>query len=529
MITLSRLSMAYGNKLLFYDVSLILNNNSRYALVGANGSGKSTFFKLLSGEIESSSGDIFMPKDITLGILKQDQFRYEESIIVDIVLQGKPLLWKALIEKEALLASHTWTDEIGHRLGELEEIIAHQNGYTANAFAEKLLTGLGIHSDYHYKPLKSLSGGYKLRVLLAQTLFQEPNVLLLDEPTNHLDILSIHWLEKYLKNEFQGLLVFISHDIQFINKLADTILDIDYGEIKPYSGNYQKFLNEKQLVQDQVLQIKKSAEQKISHMQQFIDRLGAKASKARQAQSRLKMIEKIEIPDIKNSSRISPYFNFKQFKPTGKKVLQAKNVSKKYQNNIIFQRVHLEIYRGEKVAITGVNGIGKSTLIKTLLEIVPRDEGEIEWINTAKISYFSQDHHDKLKIHQPMLAFMQNQVSTASELHIRKALANVLFTKDDVEKDILTLSGGEAARVLLAQIMLETPNVIILDEPTNHLDIEAIDSLAEALKQFEGTLIFVSHNRYFIDKIANRILFIAENKTIKEFKGKYSDFEAAND
>jgi ATPase subunit of ABC transporter with duplicated ATPase domains len=529
MITFSQFSMAYGNKLLFYDVSLILNNNTRYALVGANGSGKSTFFKLMTGEIEAASGNVFMPKDITLGVLKQDQFRYEDSIIVDIVLQGKPLLWKALSEKEKLLSSNTWTDDVGHRLGELEEIISHQNGYTANAFAEKLLTGLGIQAEYHYQPLKSLSGGFKLRVLLAQTLFQEPNVLLLDEPTNHLDILSIHWLEKYLKNEFQGLLVFISHDIQFINRLADTILDIDYGEIKPYSGNYQKFLNEKKLVQDQMLQVKKLAEQKISHMQQFIDRLGAKASKAKQAQSRMKMIEKIEIPDIKHSSRISPHFNFKQIKPTGKKVLQTKNLSKKYQTNIILQRVYLEIYRGEKVAITGVNGIGKSTLIKTLLNIVPHDEGEIEWINSAKISYFSQDHHDKLKTRQTMLSWMRNQITDVTELHIRKALANVLFTKDDVEKDILTLSGGEAARVLLAQIMLESPNIIVLDEPTNHMDIETIDSLADALNRFEGTLIFVSHNRYFIDKIANRILFIDEQRRIKDFKGKYSDFEAQND
>lgn len=529
MITLNQLSMAYGSKLLFCEVNLILNDNTRYALVGANGAGKSTFFKLITGEVESSSGQFFMPKDTQIGVLKQDQYLYEDEIIVDIVMRGKPKLWQALQEKEKLLNTIEWSDNVGHRLGELEEIIAHYNGYVANAFAEKLLTGLGISADYHYKPLKSLSGGYKLRVLLAQTLFLEPNVLLLDEPTNHLDIVSIHWLEKYLKNEFQGLLVFISHDIQFINRLADNILDIDYAEIRQYSGSYPKFLAEKKLAEEQIILMKKYAEDKVAHMQEFVNRLGAKASKARQAQSRLKMIEKIEIPDIKHSSRAAPHFLFKQAVQTGKKVLQVKNLGKKYQDKKIFDQVHLEIYRGEKVAITGVNGIGKSTLIKVLLDIVPRECGDIEWISNAKISYFSQDHHDKLNTHQSMLSWMGQQVSEASEQQIRKALANVLFTKDEVNKDIMTLSGGEAARVLLAQMMLESGNVLILDEPTNHLDIEAIDSLADALVQFPGAVIFVSHNRYFIDKIANRILFISSDKKIRDFKGKYSDFEAQNE
>lgn len=529
MISINQLSMSFGEKLLFFDVSLILNAKTHYALVGANGAGKSTLLKLLTGEEEAISGAVAIPKDATIGWLKQDQFRYEQTIITDIVLQGKPALWQALSEKDQLLASEQWNEKIAHRISKLEDIIAHQNGYSAVAFAEKLLAGLGIQEEYFQKPLSALSGGYKLRILLAQALFQEPDILLLDEPTNHLDIISIHWLEKYLKNEFAGLVLFISHDVEFINRLADYILDIDYGEVRQYSGHYDKFLAEKKLVEEQQLHLKKHAEQKIADMQRFVDRFRASATKAKQAQSRMKMIEKIELPDIKQSSRQSPFFQFKPLRPSGKQVLRVKNLGKQFTNKTLFQNIHFDIARGEKVAIIGENGMGKSTLIKILLGKIIQDDGQYEWGHETHISYFSQDHHDLLNTHMTVLDWLVGQVSQVTEQQVRKALGQVLFTKKEVEKDILAISGGESARLLLAKIALEYANVLVLDEPTNHLDIEATDALAQALRDYTGTLIFVSHDRHFISKIANRVLFISRNKEVQDYKGDFVEFERLKD
>ncbi len=518
MLSINHLSMSYGEKLLFYDVNLILNDQKRYALVGANGAGKSTFLKLLTGTEEPIDGNLSIPKTASVGWLKQDQFRYENTRIIDIVLQGKPTLWQAMVEKEKVLLENHWNEKNVNRLSKLEEDIAHLNGYSAEGLAEKLLTGLGIHSDYHRKPLSTLSGGFKLRVLLAQALFEEPDILLLDEPTNHLDVISIQWLENYLKNECKGLLLFISHDVEFINRLADNILDVDYGEIRQYSGNYDKFFSEKRLIAEQKLHEKKHAELKVAEMQSFVDKFRAKSSKAKQAQSRLKMIEKIEIPDIKQSSRITPHFHFKPNRSTGKQVLRVRNLSKEFKNKKLFKDISFEIKRGEKVAIVGENGIGKSTLIKILMGIITPDYGDFEWGYETHISYFSQDHHDLLNKKSSVLNWLSSQTSNVAEQTARKILAQVLFKKEDVLKDILTLSGGESARLLLAKIILEPSNVLILDEPTNHLDIEATDALAQALRNYEGTLLFVSHDRNFINKIANRVLFISHNKKLQDVK-----------
>ncbi len=525
MILLQQLSMSFGEKLLFYGVDLYLADQKHYAIVGANGTGKSTLFKLMNGEEEPISGSIAVPKDTTIGWLKQDQFRYENTLITDIVLQGKATLWKALEEKDKLLASEEWNDKIANKLNTLEETIAHWDGYSAYAFAEKLLTGLGIPSEYHHKPLNALSGGYKLRVLLAQTLFQEPDVLLLDEPTNHLDIISIAWLEKYLKNEFKGLVLFISHDVRFIDGLADQIWDIDYGEINAYSGNYEKFLNEKKTLEEQKLHAKKHVEQRIEEMQRFVDKFKSKASKAKQAQSRMKMIDKMEIPDIKNSSRIAPHFHFKPHRPSGKQALHVKELSKQFQEKSLFRRLDFKVARGEKIAIVGENGVGKSTLIKILLDQIEPDSGACEWGHEAQRSYFSQDHHDLLNESERVLDWLTHQVRNVSEQQARKVLGQLLFRKDDVEKDILALSGGEAARLLLGKIMLESANILLLDEPTNHLDIETKDALAEALRQFTGTVILVSHDRDFMNKIVNRVLWLSHAKGLQDFRGPFSDFE----
>jgi ATPase subunit of ABC transporter with duplicated ATPase domains len=526
MIQLNQLSMSYGQKLLFFDVNHIFSDRKYYALVGANGAGKSTLLKLITGEEEPLSGSVSIPKGSTIGWLKQDQFQHENTVITDIVLQGKPKLWKALQEKEKLLqlAEHEWNDEIAHQLSHCEEIIAAQDGYSALALAEKLLIGLGVHVEYHQKPLSSLSGGFKLRVLFAQALFEEPDTLLLDEPTNHLDIVAINWLEKYLKNEFRGTIIFISHDVQFINKLADYILDVDYGEIRQYAGNYEKFLTEKKIVEDQKLQTLKSVEKKVDEMQKFVDRFRA-GTRSTLAQSRLKQLEKIELPDIKQSSRAWPHVHFVPKRHSGKLVLKVKTLGKAYEDKQLFSHLTFDVSRGEKIAIIGENGIGKSTLIKILLDKIPPSEGSYEWGYETHTSYFSQDHHDLLNKHMTVFDWLKNMVHNATEQNIRKTLGQMLFKQDDVYKDILSISGGEAARLLLGKIMLEAGNVLVLDEPTNHLDIEATDSLAKALHGYHGTLLFVSHDRHFISKVANRILFVAHGKKMIDFKGTYKEFE----
>ncbi|MCR9191911.1 MAG: ATP-binding cassette domain-containing protein [Gammaproteobacteria bacterium] len=530
MITLNQLSITFGQKLLFYDVNLILNTNQSYALVGANGCGKSTLFKLITKEEEPSSGDILRPKDATVGWLKQDQFRYEDTLIRDIVMEGRATLAATIKEKEALLAIDPWTEAQGMRFAELENLIYQEDGYTAPSQIEKILLGLGIPLSYHDQPLRALSGGYKLRVLLAQALFQNPEILLLDEPTNHLDIESIRWLEHFLATEYQGLLLFISHDLDFINHLADHILDVDFGEIRQYSGKYAKFLAEKSLLQEQKMQEKRQVEEKVAHLQKFVDRFKAKASKAAQARSRMKMIEKIEIPDLLRSSRIAPTFHLVPKKASVKLVCTVEGLSKSFHEQSLFQNLSFTLKRHDKMAIVGANGRGKSTLLKLLLSLIPEDTGIITWGPEARISYFSQDHHDLLNESKTVFQWLLDCVSGVTEQQIRKVLGQMLFVQDEVHKDILSISGGEAARLLMAKVMLESPNVLILDEPTNHMDLETIEALADALKAYTGTLLVVSHNRHFIEKFATRILYFPPSGKIHDYKGGYEaflqDFEA---
>lgn len=524
MILINQLAMAYESKILFYDVTLKLNTGRCYALVGANGTGKSTFFRVLNGAEEPSAGEVIFPKNASFGWLQQDQYRYENVPIKEVVLMGKKTLWHAIKERDTIYEQEEWNDAIGYRLAHLEEIIAQQNGYQADCDIETILDGLGINKKYLNQPLKSLSGGYKLRVLLAQTLYQNPSILLLDEPTNHLDILSIRWLERFLKNQFEGLVVFISHDIEFIDNLADNILDLDFGEMRVYPGKYKYFLQEKALLEEQRLVEIQNIETKIAKLQKFVDKNKAKASKASMARSRMKMIEKIQIPDVKTSSRVAPSFSFHINRQPGKQILSVNNLSKAFDDKKLFNNLSFTMKRGEKIAIMGVNGIGKSTLVKTLLGQITPDTGEINWGYESKVSYFSQDHHDLLNESQTVLTWLEHQVSGHNHQTIRRILGQVLFSQDEVEKNILSLSGGEAARLLLAKLMLEQSNVIVLDEPTNHMDIETIDSLGKALRNYQGSVIFVSHNRYFIDQFATRILYLSPDHHTKDFHGKFSDF-----
>lgn len=525
MLTLNGLSVAYGPRLLFDDVTLNLNAGNRYGVVGANGTGKSTLLKVICGQEEATLGEIGYPKHARLGWLKQDHFEYEHDKVLYAAMRGNPVLWKALEEKDKLLeqAAHTWTDEMGYRLGELEEIIAHQDGYTAEAKAENLLIGLGIPKDKHHMPLSSFSGGYKLRALLAQSLFNDPDILLLDEPTNHLDIMSIAWLEDYLKNQFKGLLVFISHDLSFLNNLSTHILDIDYGDIRLYHGNYQSFLKQREEIELQKESERRSAQKKIDVLQTFVDRFKAKATKARQAQSKLKMIDRIEMPDVEHSSRRFPAFRFNQVRPSGRNVVTVKGLSKSYGEKKVLHNVNFSITRGERVVFIGHNGIGKSTLLKCMQDFTPADSGTVEWGHEIHTSYFAQDHHEQLFGPSSAMAWLENNVQGRTNQEVRSVLGHVLFSQDDALKTVSTLSGGEAGRLLLGRMMLEKGNVLILDEPTNHLDLESIESLIKALKDFDGTILFVSHDRAFVSRIATRVIALTE-KGIKDYKGTYEEY-----
>jgi len=523
MLDVRGMAMTVGQRCLFKDVDLIFLPKHRYGIVGANGTGKSTFLRGLAGEESTCAGSVEKAKNTSIGILKQDHFRYENDRVVDVVIQGKAELWNALIEKQQLLEKIEWTEEDGYRLADLEEIIAHEDGYNAEAVAKNMLAGLGVLQKYHEGPLSALSGGYKLRVLLAQVTFQKPDVMLLDEPTNHLDILSIAWLENFLITEFTGTLAFISHDRDFLNRISTDILDVDYETITKYVGNYDRYIAGKELALEQKQSELAGKEKQIEHLQSFVDRFGAKASKARQAASRQKMIDRIEVPEIKSSSVVKPYFKFIPEKKSAKKVLEAQNLSKQFGEALVLNKISFTLNRGEKCAIIGPNGIGKSTLLNVLLEKIPATDGNYEWSDTVSIGYFAQDYHQQLPTDQTVWQWMENTVSAPAQ-DIRAALGQSLFRGTDVNKKISVLSGGESARLVLASIVLKKHNVLILDEPTNHLDLESIDALSEALVAFEGSILFVSHNRYFIDQIATRVIALTPHHGVKHYAGNYNDY-----
>lgn len=526
MITVTQLAMRYGAKILFNNTSLQFNSGCHYGLVGANGSGKSTFLKILANEITSEAGQVSISPQLELGTLKQDHFLYENDIILEIVLQGKKKLWEALQNQKKLLALESFSEVECETLTYLEKTIQDENGYAAESEAAKLLEGLGIRGEYHKQPLNVLSGGYKLRVLLAQVLFGQPDILLLDEPTNHLDLFSIKWLENYLKN-FPGTLLVTSHDRDFLNGMSDHTVDFDYGTIKIYKGNYDTFLALKQ--QDQELKESAFAKQdkRRKELQDFVDRFRAKATKARQAQSRARMVEKLEDEmdqiDFTPTSRGHPKLSFDPLRATGIVVLKAKGLSKSYGSKKVLDNVSFELERGERLAVIGPNGIGKSTLLEILTQHTASDAGQFEWGFAPRVAYFPQDYARELTGKLSLLDWLGQFDRDLPQEKLREILARVLFSGDTVNQSIHTLSGGESARLILARLMLQKPNILILDEPTNHLDMEAIDELTRALQAFDGTVLLVSHNRYFVSHIATRILEI-NFQGIKDHKCTFSEY-----
>jgi len=523
MLNLNNIALAHGPKVLFESVNFQLHPGQRAALVGANGAGKSSLLTILANQTEPSEGVVEVPKGTSIGFLEQDHFHFENHLVLNVVIEGKPALASAIKEKEKIYSSDNITEDDGMRLAELEEVIMNENGYTAEIDAERILKGLGIPEEQHIMALKELSGGWKLRVLLAQALFKNPDILLLDEPTNHLDISSIAWLAHYLKETFTGLLIFVSHDRSFIDEVATDVLDVDYKTIIPYPGNYESFLEAKAEALAQSGHELKHQQQQIKSLRSYVDRFGAKASKAKQAKSRLKMIERIDLVEVKKTSRRQPFFGFRQKSHSGKHVLKAEHVSKSFEDRKVLDNISFEVMRGDRCAILGPNGIGKSTLLKILLGQMPADQGEYHWSPMAKIGYFSQDYRDALDANDNMLHWLTNEVTETTEQDARQALGKMLFPGDDVKKKISVLSGGESARLVFAQLLLQQDNVLILDEPTNHLDLESIDGLAEGLFNFDGTVMFVSHNRYFVELVATCLLIITP-QGVDYYPGTYADY-----
>ena len=522
MISVSNLAKHFADQTLFEGVSLQFNPGGRYGVVGANGSGKSTLLEILSGREQPSQGEVSIPKRATLGVLEQDHFRYESERILDVVMMGDAELWQAMVEKERLLA-HADRHFDGDRYARLEDVILRKDGYSLEARAGEILEGLGIPSQSHDQPLATLSGGFKLRVLLAQVLAANPDVLLLDEPTNHLDILSIRWLEKFLE-DFKGCTLVVSHDHRFLDNVSTHIVDLDYQTIVVYPGNYQDFTRAKR--EDRERREKEIAkrEKEIAEQKAFVERFRAKASKARQAQSKLKLIGRIEIEQLPQSSRRYPRFRFQQRRPSGRQVLEIEGVAKSYGDDKVLEDVSLAITRGERVAILGPNGIGKSTLLKIALGEVSPDAGRVEWGYETHPGYVAQDHNQQLgHERQTVASWLENVCPAESIGFVRGHLGAVLFSGDDVHKKLGSLSGGEAARLIFAGHMVERPNVLVLDEPTNHLDLEAIESLVEALRTYDGTLIFVSHDRWFVGELASRIVEITKTG-ISDFHGTYREY-----
>lgn len=522
MIGLNNLGKSFGARTLFQGVTLKLVSPARYGLVGANGSGKTTFLRILCGDEPATEGTLTFAKGARIAVLRQDRFQNDDAIILDVAMAGDTIVTAALEEQRRLMAEPV---PDAARLAELESLIRAHDGYTLEARSSQVLEGLGIPVSAHRDRLGTLSGGFKLRVLLAQVLIGSPDVMLLDEPTNHLDILSIRWLEKFLAS-YRGCAVIISHDQRFLDNVATHVLDVDYGTITLYPGNYSAFTQKKAESRAQKEAEIARAQAIIAEKRAFVERFGAKATKAKQAQSRLKQIERIEVEELEASSRRAPSFRFVPERPSGKEVLALEHISKSYGDKRVLSDVSLLVRRGERVAIIGPNGLGKSTLLKIAVGKLTPDHGSVTWGHETRVGYFAQDHHEVLvDPNATPLNVIWDALPHEGTSTVRGQLGRMLFSGDDVEKPVSALSGGEAARLVFCRIMVERPNVLVLDEPTNHLDLETIEALVRALSEYEGTLLFVSHDRAFVSALATRILEVTA-QGFRDFPGTYEEYLA---
>ena len=509
MITVTDVSLRYGDRKLFEDVNIKFTPGNCYGLIGANGAGKSTFLKILSGEIEAQSGNVSMGPNERLAVLKQNHFEYEEVEVMKVVIMGHQRLYEVMQEKDAIYMKEDFSDEDGMRAAELEGEFAELNGWEAESEAAILLKGLGIGEDLHDKKMSELTGGEKVKVLLAQALFGKPDVLLLDEPTNHLDIQAIQWLEEFLIN-FENTVIVVSHDRHFLNKVCTHIADLDFGKIKVYVGNYDFWYESSQLALKLSQESNKKKEEKIKELQNFIARFSANASKSKQATSRKKLLDKISLDDIQPSSRRYPYVNFTQDREVGNDLLRVEGLSKSIEGEQLLNNINFIMNKGDKIAIVSRNEIAKTTLFKILAGEMEADSGSYKWGVTTSQAYFPMDNSEYFDGCELTLVDWLRQYSPKddSESFLRGFLGRMLFSGEEVLKKASVLSGGEKVRCMLSKMMLSGANVLLLDEPTNHLDLESITALNNGLTAYKGSMIFASHDHQFMQTVANRIIEI---------------------
>ena len=523
MITTANITMQFGAKPLFENISAKFGNGNRYGLIGANGSGKSTLMKILGGELEPTSGHVKVGVDERLGKLRQDQFAFEEYSVIDTVIMGYERLWAVKQERDCIYSLVEMSEDDGMKVAELEVEFAELDGYSAEARAGELLLGLDIPESQHYGPMSEVAPGWKLRVLLAQALFAAPDILLLDEPTNNLDINTIRWLEEIL-NQRNSTMIIISHDRHFLNSVCTHMADLDYGELRIYPGSYDEYMTASTQVRERLLSNNAKKKSQINELQGFVSRFSANASKAKQATSRARQIDKIQLEEVKPSSRVSPYLRFSQDKKLYRLALEVEGLSKGYDGAPLFKALDMQIEVGERVAIIGASGIGKTTLLRTLSGDLKADSGTHSWSENANIGYYAQDHSADFDEDIDLFSWMAHWgQKNDDEQVIRGTLGRLLFSQHEIEKSVKVISGGEQGRMLFGKLMLQRPNIMLMDEPTNHLDMESIEALNLALENYPGTLFFVSHDREFISSLATRVIDITAGGVIN-FKGSYDEY-----
>lgn len=523
MLTTANITMQFGAKPLFEDISVKFGDGNRYGLIGANGCGKSTLMKILGNDLEPSSGNVSLSPNERLGKLKQDQFAYEAFSVLDTVIMGHEELWAVKEERDRIYSLPEMTEEDGIKVAHLEVEFAEMDGYTAESRAGELLLGVGIPIEQHSGLMKEVAPGWKLRVLLAQALFSDPDILLLDEPTNNLDINTIRWLEGVL-NQRNSTMIIISHDRHFLNSVCTHMADLDFGELRIYPGTYDDYMLASTQVRERMLADNAKKKAQIAELQQFVSRFSANASKARQATSRAKQIDKIQLDEIKPSSRVNPFIRFEQEKKLHRQAVEVTNLAKGFDGEGLFSNLNLLVEAGERVAIIGPNGIGKTTLLRCLVGDLECDEGTIKWAENAQLGYFAQDHAEDFADDENLTEWMGRWGKEGDDDQvIRGTLGRLLFGRDDLSKSVKVLSGGEQGRMLFGKLILQKPNVLLMDEPTNHLDMESIESLNMALENFPGTLLFVSHDREFVSSIATRIIELSPDG-VRDFSGSYDDY-----
>jgi len=528
LISTANITMQFGAKPLFENISVKFGNGNRYGLIGANGCGKSTFMKILDGSLDPTSGNVSLTPNERVGTLHQNQFAFEEYTVIDTVIMGHAELWEVKKERDRIYSLPEMSEDDGMKVAELEHHFAEMDGYSAESRAGELLMSAGIDQALHFGPMSEVAPGWKLRVLLAQALFSDPDILLLDEPTNNLDINTIRWLEGVL-NERKSTMVIISHDRHFLNAVCTHMADIDYGELRVYPGNYDDFMTASTQARERLHSenAKKSAQ--IAELQQFVSRFSANASKAKQATSRARQMEKIKLDDIKSSSRVSPYIRFAQEKKLHRQAVTLEGLGHGFDGETLFSGGDMILEAGSRLAVIGENGAGKSTFLRCLMDELSANDGTIQWSENATLGYCPQDTSAEFDSDETLFDWMsQWRKPRHDDQVVRATLGRLLFSTEDFEKKVRVCSGGEKNRLLFGKLMMRDTNVLLMDEPTNHLDMESIEALNLALENYEGTLIFVSHDREFVSSLATRVLEIRDQQLV-DFRGSYEEYLAVQE